>query len=155
MRHILCSVQYGSICRSGKLVALQRQLCSLQHAACCIAAGCLQSSSLLLGPPVHHLTTLWVYALRSWCPLWPASQQPYAAYTAICCICSPCAAKCSPPAAKCTPPDVQYQPVCYPVANQTAPYAPFSAICCICNACAGKCSPQAAKYTPQASNISP
>ena len=87
--------------------------------------------------------------------LWPGSQQPYAAYTAICCICSPCAAKCNPPAAKCTPPDVQYQPVCHPVANQTAPYAAFSAICCICSACAAKCNPQAAKYTPQASNISP
>ena len=88
-------------------------------------------------------------------PLWPASQQPYAAYTAICCICSPCAAKCSPPAAKCTPADVPYQPVCYPVAKQTAPYATFSAICCICRPSATKCSPQAAKSTPQAPNISP
>ena len=88
-------------------------------------------------------------------PLWPASQQPYAAYTAICCICNPCAAKCSPPAAKCTPADVPYQPVCYPVANQTAPYATFSAICCICRPSAAKCSPQAAKSTPQAPNISP
>ena len=64
-------------------------------------------------------------------------------------MCSPCAAKCSPPAAKCTPTDVSYQPVCYPVANQTAPYATFSAICCICRPSATKCSPQAAKSTSQ------
>ncbi len=39
------------------------------------------------------------------------------------------------------PPDVQYQPLCYPVANQTAPYAAFSAICCICSACAAHRQP--------------
>ena len=42
---------------------------------------------------MHHFTLQWVYPLRSVGPLWPASQQPYAAYTAICCICSPCAAQ--------------------------------------------------------------
>jgi hypothetical protein len=36
--------------------SLQLQLCSLQHAGCCIAAVCLQSSSLLLGPRIRHFT---------------------------------------------------------------------------------------------------
>ena len=120
------------------------QLAVLQY--CCLLLAIMlfavRTSSATFYPPIGVVPQI--------CgPLWPASQQPYAAYTAICCICSPCAAKCSPPAAKCTPTDVPYQPICYPVANQTAPYATFSAICCICRPSATKCSPQAAKSTSQ------
>ena len=81
-------------------------------------------------------------------PLWPASQQPYAAYTAICCIWSPCAAKCSPPAAKCTPADVPHQPVCYPVAK------PNSTICSVfCNML--HMPPRCSQMQPTGSQIHP
>ena len=73
-----CYLQYGSMCNFGKLVALQLQLCSLQHAACCIAAGCLQSSSLLLGPPDPHFTTLWA------CCWVPVANQPAAICSVYC-----------------------------------------------------------------------
>ena len=43
-----CYLQYGSMCNFGKLVALQLQLCSLQHAASCIAVLLLTACNSVL-----------------------------------------------------------------------------------------------------------
>ena len=71
----------------------------------------------------------WCYHPRGGLPgfresLCPAGQQPYTAYTAICCICSPCAALCSHCAA-----------ICSPCAAECSPYAAK------CSPCAADCSP--------------
>ena len=86
-----CYLQYGSICNFGKLVALQLQLCSLQHAACCLTVLLLAACNNVVcckDPRIIILPSNGVSASDLWAPCGqPASSHmqrilPYAASAA-------------------------------------------------------------------------
>jgi hypothetical protein len=109
------------------LVALQFQHEAYSMQVAVLLHCCLQSSSLLLGPPDQHFTTLWAGALRSGGPCGqPASSHmqrilPYAAYAA--------------PVSQMQPTGSQMHPPRCPISARMPPCGQAdSTICCVfCN----------------------